>query len=110
MIHKNWDINYITQIRKTKDAIDEGGWYKTGDLAVMRKSGHVQIVGRSKDMIIRGGENIYPAEVEAFLFTHPNVKEAHIIGVPDHRLGEQVGACNKYFYTTDFYICILILK
>ena len=62
----------------------------------MRKSGHVQIVGRSKDMIIRGGENIYPAEVEDFLFTHPNVKEAHVIGVPDQRLGEQVRACNKY--------------
>jgi fatty-acyl-CoA synthase len=64
----------------------------TGDLAMMREDGYVEIVGRIKDMIIRGGENIYPREIEEFLYTHPDVADVQVIGVPDERYGEQVCA------------------
>ena len=74
------------------EAVDEKGWYHTGDLAVMRDDGHIQLVGRNKDMIIRGGENIYPAEIEEILITHESVIDAHVIGVPSKRLGEEVAA------------------
>jgi fatty-acyl-CoA synthase len=64
----------------------------TGDLAVMNEAGYVQITGRIKDMIIRGGENVYPREIEEFLYTHPDILEAQVIGVPDKKYGEEVMA------------------
>jgi fatty-acyl-CoA synthase len=76
----------------TARAVDNDGWLHTGDLAVMREDGHFHIRGRSKEMIIRGGENIYPAEIEAFLFTHPKVGEASVFGLPDLKMGEIVAA------------------
>ena len=77
---------------KTTEAIDEAGWMHTGDLAVMGPDGYVQIVGRIKDMVIRGGENIYPREIEEFLYTHPEIEEGQVIGVPDERYGEEIMA------------------
>ena len=68
------------------------GWLRSGDLAEMREDGAFRITGRAKDMIIRGGENIYPLEIEEFLYTHPKVAEAHVVGVPEARLGEVVCA------------------
>jgi fatty-acyl-CoA synthase len=65
----------------------------TGDLAVMREDGYVQIVGRIKDMIIRGGENVYPREIEEFLYAHPKIADVQVVGVPDERYGEEVLAC-----------------
>ena len=76
----------------TDAAVDRGGWMHTGDLAVMDTNGYVNIVGRSKDMVIRGGENIYPREIEEVLFQHPAVAAAQIIGVPDARMGEELMA------------------
>ena len=73
-------------------AIDRGGWMHTGDLAIMRDDGYVNIIGRIKDMVIRGGENIYPREVEEFLYTHPKVAEVQVIGVPDPKYGEELCA------------------
>ena len=80
---------------KTFEAIDEAGWMHTGDLAVMGLDGTVQIVGRIKDMVIRGGENIYPREIEEFLYTHPEIEEVQVIGVPDKVYGEQLMAWIK---------------
>lgn len=80
---------------KTTEAIDEAGWMHTGDLAVMGPDGYVQIVGRIKDMVIRGGENIYPREIEEFLYTHPEIEEVQVIGVPDKVYGEQLMAWIK---------------
>lgn len=80
---------------KTTEAIDEAGWMHTGDLAVMGVDGTVQIVGRIKDMVIRGGENIYPREIEEFLYTHPEIEEVQVIGVPDAVYGEQLMAWIK---------------
>ena len=80
---------------KTSEAIDEAGWMHTGDLAVMGPDGYVQIVGRIKDMVIRGGENIYPREIEEFLYTHPEIEEVQVIGVPDKVYGEQLMAWIK---------------
>jgi fatty-acyl-CoA synthase len=85
-------LGYWDNPTATADAIDEAGWMHTGDLAVMDEEGYVNIVGRIKDMIIRGGENIYPREIEEFLFTHPAVAEAQVVGVPDVRFGEEVCA------------------
>ncbi|HWF15202.1 MAG TPA: AMP-binding protein [Acidimicrobiales bacterium] len=76
----------------TAEAIDSSGWMHTGDLAVMDRDGYVNIVGRSKDMVIRGGENIYPREIEEVLFQHPGVTAAQVIGVPDERMGEELMA------------------
>lgn len=76
----------------TKEAIDKDGWLHTGDLAVMDENGYCRITGRLKDMIIRGGENIYPREIEEFLYTHPKVLDAQIVGVPDELFGEEVMA------------------
>lgn len=76
----------------TREAIDEDGWLHTGDLAVMDSNGYCRITGRLKDMIIRGGENIYPREIEEFLYTHPKVLDAQIVGVPDEKYGEEVMA------------------
>ncbi|MBM7691370.1 fatty-acyl-CoA synthase [Peribacillus deserti] len=76
----------------TKEAIDYEGWLHTGDLAVMDENGYCRITGRLKDMIIRGGENIYPREIEEFLYTHPQILDVQIIGVPDKKYGEEVMA------------------
>jgi len=83
---------YFNEPEKTAEVVDEDRWYHTGDLATMDESGYVKIVGRAKDMIIRGGENIYPAEVESFLLKHPSVADAQVVGVPSKRLGEEVAA------------------
>jgi fatty-acyl-CoA synthase len=83
---------YDQEPEATARAIDPDGWLHTGDLAVMRDDGHVNIRGRSKEMIIRGGENIYPAEIENFLFTHPNIGDVAVVGLPDLKWGEVVAA------------------
>jgi fatty-acyl-CoA synthase len=80
---------------KTREAVDEAGWMHTGDLATMDEQGYVNIVGRLKDMIIRGGENVYPREIEEFLYRHPKVQDVQVIGVPDPRFGEAVCAWIK---------------
>jgi fatty-acyl-CoA synthase len=85
-------LGYFNEPDKTADAIDRAGWMHTGDLATMDAGGYVKIVGRSKDVIIRGGENIYPREIEEFLYTHPDVTDAQVVGVPDQRYGEVVAA------------------
>jgi fatty-acyl-CoA synthase len=85
-------LGYWQNERATGDAIDRAGWMHTGDLAVMDDEGYVNIVGRIKDMIIRGGENVYPREVEEFLHTHPAVSEAQVIGIPSSKYGEEVMA------------------
>ncbi|WP_371862476.1 AMP-binding protein [Mesobacillus foraminis] len=83
---------YYKNPEATREAIDEEGWLHTGDLAVMDEKGYYRITGRLKDMIIRGGENIYPREIEEFLYTHPKVLDAQIVGVPDKIFGEEVMA------------------
>uniref|UniRef100_A0A6Q2XJR0 Medium-chain acyl-CoA ligase ACSF2, mitochondrial n=1 Tax=Esox lucius TaxID=8010 RepID=A0A6Q2XJR0_ESOLU len=86
-------LGYWDDVAKTDECITKEGWYKTGDIAKLDNYGYCRIEGRIKDMIIRGGENIYPAEIEQFLHTHPKVQEAQVIGVPDARMGEEVCAC-----------------
>jgi len=76
----------------TARAVDSEGWLHTGDLATMRPDGMLRITGRVKDMIIRGGENIYPREIEEFFYTHPKVADVQVVGVPDAKLGETVAA------------------
>jgi fatty-acyl-CoA synthase len=88
-------VGYWQQPDKTAEAIDADGWMHTGDLAVMRADGYVNIVGRIKDMVIRGGENIYPREIEEFLYTHPDIADVQVIGVPDQRYGEEICAWVK---------------
>ncbi len=85
-------LGYWDEADRTAEAIDAEGWMHTGDLAVMDDEGYVNIVGRIKDMVIRGGENVYPREVEEFLYTHPDVVEVQVIGVPDVRYGEELMA------------------
>ena len=85
-------IGYWNDPERTSEAIDEDGWMHTGDLATMDRGGYVNIVGRIKDMIIRGGENIYPREIEEYLYSHPDIVDAQVIGVPDLKYGEQVMA------------------
>ena len=77
---------------KTREAIDDEQWMHTGDLATMDEQGYVNIVGRIKDMVIRGGENIYPREIEEFLYRHPKVQDVQVVGVPDVRYGEELCA------------------
>jgi fatty-acyl-CoA synthase len=77
---------------KTAEAIDADGWMHTGDLATMDEQGYVNIVGRIKDMVIRGGENIYPREIEEFLYRHPAVQDVQVVGVPDAKFGEELCA------------------
>ncbi|KMZ41149.1 MULTISPECIES: AMP-binding protein [Bacillales] len=84
---------YYNMPEETVKAIDHEGWLHTGDLATVDEEGYYRITGRLKDMIIRGGENIYPREVEEFLYTHPKVLDVQIVGVPDAKYGEQVLAC-----------------
>jgi len=88
-------IGYWNDPERTGEAIDEDGWMHTGDLATMDDDGYVNIVGRIKDMIIRGGENVYPREIEEFLYTHPEVIDAQVIGVPDVKFGEEIMAWVK---------------
>ncbi|PNB02154.1 MULTISPECIES: fatty acid CoA ligase family protein [unclassified Pseudomonas] len=85
-------LGYWNNPKATAESIDEDGWMHTGDLAVMDEQGYVRIVGRSKDMIIRGGENIYPRELEEFFFTHPAVADVQVIGVPCSKYGEEIVA------------------
>jgi fatty-acyl-CoA synthase len=85
-------LGYWDEPDKTAEAIDAARWMHTGDLATMDDAGYINIVGRSKDMIIRGGENVYPREVEEFLYTHPAVEDVQVIGVPDARYGEELCA------------------
>jgi len=85
-------LGYWGDPEKTREAIDEAGWMHTGDLAVMREDGYVNIVGRIKDMVIRGGENIYPREIEEFLHTHPDITDVQVVGVPDEKYGEELCA------------------
>ena len=79
--------------RETSEAIDSDGWLHTGDLACRTPDGNYRITGRLKDMIIRGGENIYPKEIEEFIYTNPKVKDVQVIGVPDEQYGEEIMAC-----------------
>ncbi len=83
---------YWNDPERTADAIDAQRWMHTGDLATMDEQGYVRIVGRIKDMVIRGGENVYPREIEEFLYTHPSVADVQVIGVPDERYGEELMA------------------
>jgi fatty-acyl-CoA synthase len=88
-------LGYWNEPEKTAEAIDAGRWMHTGDLAVMDEAGYLNIVGRIKDMVIRGGENIYPREIEEFLYTHPDIEDVQVIGVPDARYGEELCAWVK---------------
>lgn len=85
-------LGYWNQPDKTAEVIDQARWMHTGDLAVMDEEGYVSITGRIKDMVIRGGENIYPREIEEFLYTHPDILDAQVIGVPDEKYGEELMA------------------
>lgn len=86
-------LGYWDDAEKTREAIDAEGWMHTGDLATMDAEGYVNIVGRLKDMVIRGGENVYPREVEEFYYRHPKVQDVQVVGVPDPRFGEVLCAC-----------------
>jgi fatty-acyl-CoA synthase len=86
---------YWNDDARTAEAIDDDGWMHTGDLAVMADDGYCNIVGRIKDMVIRGGENVYPREIEEFLYTHPDVADVQVIGVPDAKYGEELMAWVK---------------
>jgi fatty-acyl-CoA synthase len=83
---------YWDDPERTADTIDSEGWLHSGDIGVMDAQGYTQVTGRIKDMIIRGGENVYPREVEEFLYTHPGIQEVQVFGIPDARYGEQVCA------------------
>ena len=85
-------LGYWNDEVRTREAITDDGWMRTGDLGVMDEQGYVNIVGRIKDMIIRGGENVYPREIEEFLYTHPDIQDVQVIGVPDEKFGEEVMA------------------
>ncbi|MEV7554002.1 AMP-binding protein [Amycolatopsis sp. NPDC089917] len=85
-------LGYWEQADKTAEAIDAARWMHTGDLAIMDDDGYVNITGRIKDMVIRGGENLYPREIEEFLYTHPDILDAQVIGVPDEKYGEELMA------------------
>ncbi|XP_049417347.1 medium-chain acyl-CoA ligase ACSF2, mitochondrial-like [Epinephelus fuscoguttatus] len=88
VMHGYWD-----DPEKTREVISQDRWYRTGDTASLNSLGYCRIEGRIKDLIIRGGENIYPAEIEQFLYSHPKVQDVQVVGVKDERLGEQVCAC-----------------
>ena len=80
-------------MQRTRESIDAAGWMHSGDLATLDAEGYCRIVGRSKDMVIRGGENIYPREVEEFLYRHPKILDVQCVGVPDAKYGEELCAC-----------------
>jgi fatty-acyl-CoA synthase len=84
---------YYKMPEATKAAVDENGWLHTGDIGTMDADGNFRITGRLKDMIIRGGENIYPREIEEFMYTHPAIRDVQVVGVPDEKYGEEVCAC-----------------
>ncbi|MEV0276502.1 AMP-binding protein [Streptomyces sp. NPDC050610] len=86
-------LGYWDEPERTAEVVDGSHWMHTGDLAVMREDGYVVIVGRIKDMIIRGGENVYPREIEEFLYSHPKISDVQVIGVPDEKYGEEIMAC-----------------
>ncbi len=88
-------LGYWQDEEKTCEAIDADGWMHTGDLAEMRDDGYCNIVGRIKDMVIRGGENIYPREIEEFLYQHPDIEDVQVVGVPDEKYGEELCAWIK---------------
>ncbi|MBV8764130.1 MAG: AMP-binding protein, partial [Hyphomicrobiales bacterium] len=88
-------LGYWDDEERTAEAIDRAGWMHTGDLATLDEDGYCNIVGRLKDMVIRGGENIYPREVEEFLYRHPKIETAQVVGVPDRRYGEELCAWVK---------------
>jgi fatty-acyl-CoA synthase len=85
-------LGYWDDEERTREAIDAAGWMHTGDLATMNAEGYCNIVGRIKDMVIRGGENIYPREIEEFLYRHPSIQDVQIVGVPDSKYGEELCA------------------
>jgi fatty-acyl-CoA synthase len=86
---------YYNNPSGTRSTIDADGWNHTGDLGTMDEEGYVRIVGRIKEMVIRGGENIYPREIEEFFHTHPKIEDVYIIGVPDEKYGEELMAWIK---------------
>ncbi|RDG36202.1 AMP-binding protein [Streptomyces corynorhini] len=86
-------LGYWNEPERTAEVVDAGGWMHTGDLAVIGEDGYARIVGRIKDMIIRGGENVYPREIEEFLYGHPKVADVQVVGVPDPKYGEEILAC-----------------
>ena len=88
-------LGYWGDEARTREAVDSEGWMHTGDLATIDEAGYCNIVGRIKDMIIRGGENIYPREIEEFLFRHPKIESAQVFGVPDDKFGEEICAWIK---------------
>ncbi|MEV6566664.1 AMP-binding protein [Streptomyces kronopolitis] len=86
-------LGYWAEPEHTAEVIDAARWMHTGDLAVMNDDGYLRIVGRIKDMIIRGGENVYPREIEEFLHSHPKIADVQVVGVPDEKYGEEIAAC-----------------
>lgn len=86
---------YYKMEEATRKAIDKDGWLHTGDLAEMDQDGYVRITGRLKDMIVRGGENIYPREIEEFLYEHEDIVDVQVVGVPDEKYGEKTAAFIK---------------
>ena len=88
-------LGYWDDAEKTADALDKSGWMHTGDLATLDEDGYGNIVGRLKDMVIRGGENVYPREVEEYLFRHPKIESVQVVGVPDPKYGEELCAWIK---------------
>ena len=94
ILHQGYHVmkGYYKMPEATAQAIDEDGWLHTGDLATVDENGYYKITGRIKDMIIRGGENIYPKEIEEFLYTYPKVKDVQVIGVPSKQYGEEIMA------------------
>jgi fatty-acyl-CoA synthase len=85
-------IGYWDDPERTAEAVDADGWMHTGDLATMDDEGYLNIVGRIKDMVIRGGENVYPREIEEFLYSHPDIADVQVVGVPDAKYGEELCA------------------
>ena len=85
-------LGYWDDPERTAEAIDRRGWMHTGDLATIDAEGYCNIVGRIKDMVIRGGENVYPREIEEFLYRHPKIQDVQVFGVPDERYGEELCA------------------
>ena len=88
-------LGYWGEEERTADGVDAVGWMHTGDIATIDEKGYVRIVGRSKDMLIRGGENVYPREIEDFLYGHPKIDQVEVVGVPDPKFGEEIAACIK---------------
>jgi fatty-acyl-CoA synthase len=85
-------LGYWGEGERTAEAIDSGGWMHSGDLAIIDEAGYCNIVGRLKDLVIRGGENIYPREIEEFLFRLPKIEDVQVVGVPDQKFGEELCA------------------